>query len=376
MPDEPLRFAHPFFTDVAPAERPQTPHGRRMADFAAGHLTTVPVPRTASSLLDLVDIIGKDGVAEIAASGQTILHAVGDTGRPHGSTSQEALAAQMAADYSPSATAQSPAFFLHLGDVVYGPNKDAMYRDEFYRAYAHYPGKIVAIAGNHDGEIFTDTDPDSLRAFVANFCAEHATIPAIAKQVGIFREAMIQPGVYFRLKAPFIDVIGLYTNVVEGPGNLLGSDGDHQVTWLATTLGNIAAERAAGRRAALVVATHHPPFSNAGHSGSPALLEQLDIAFGAANLWPDAVISGHAHNYQRHTRTSDGRVFVVAGCGGNGKQAAVRAPGPPDPDHHLESFIEDYGYLRISVSQATLRIDFHVLGDDSGPRDSATIALA
>jgi hypothetical protein len=37
---------------------------------------------------------------------------------------------------------------------------------------------------------------------------------------------------------------------------------------LAATLETIAAERAGGKRKALVFATHHPPYSSAGHGGS------------------------------------------------------------------------------------------------------------
>ena len=55
--------------------------------------------------------------------------------------------------------------------VIYGPGKDNAYRGEFYEPYVHYPGKIIAIPGNHDGEVFPKTDPKTLEAFQANFCA-------------------------------------------------------------------------------------------------------------------------------------------------------------------------------------------------------------
>ena len=32
---------------------------------------------------------------------------------------------------------------------------------------------------------------------------------------------MTQPGVYFTLDAPFVSIIGLYTNVLDGPGRHL-----------------------------------------------------------------------------------------------------------------------------------------------------------
>ena len=50
---------------------------------------------------------------------------------------------------------------------------------------------------------------------------------------------MTQPGVYFTLDAPFVSIIGLYTNVLEGPGVISSQDGkyptlvgDHQFDFL------------------------------------------------------------------------------------------------------------------------------------------------
>lgn len=281
----------------------------------------------------------------------------------------------MAQDYSPAAGGRNPAFFLHLGDVIYGPNKDQMYRDEFYRPYMKYPGKILAIPGNHDGETFAGTDPDSLRAFRNNFCSSQAAIPDIAAEIRVFRQTMIQPGVYFRLKAPFIDILALYSNVAEGPGNLMGAGSDaSQVTWLSQTLTAISGERAAGERKAMVIATHHPPYSNAGHSGSPSMLSQIDKACDDAGIAPDAVVSGHAHNYQRHTRIADGQTFIVAGCGGNSKQA--QHTSSPGPEQKLERFVESYGYLLLTASAQALTIEFLVLGGDLAPADSVTVQIA
>ena len=38
---------------------------------------------------------------------------------------------------------------------------------------------------------------------------------------------MTQPGVYFILDAPFVSIIGLYTNVLEGPGVISSQDGHY-----------------------------------------------------------------------------------------------------------------------------------------------------
>src|ERR1700761_8452564 len=161
-PARPARYAHPFFTNVPPSERGAdfSEFGSRMTDWVQQALGPITSPRTATSVLELSDVIGADAIQEIQATGQMRFHAVGDTGRPRGSGgSQEDVAEQMASDYSVTSPSGNPALFMHLGEVVYGPNKDQMSRDEFYRPYLNYPGKILALAGNHDGEVFDDTDP-------------------------------------------------------------------------------------------------------------------------------------------------------------------------------------------------------------------------
>ena len=45
---------------------------------------------------------------------------------------------------------RKPAFFYHLGDVVYFAGDISMYGDNFYQTYKDYPCFIVAIPGNHD----------------------------------------------------------------------------------------------------------------------------------------------------------------------------------------------------------------------------------
>ena len=286
----------------------------------------------------------------------------------------------MAADYSPKAGGKNPAFFLHLGDVIYGPNKAEEYRDEFYRAYKNYPGKIVAIAGNHDGEVFPATDPTPLQAFLDNFCAPTAAVPEIADQVRIFRETMTQPGVYYRLSAPFVDIIALYSNVAEGPGSIIGKSGDAaQKEWLATTLEEIAGAREKGTRRALVFAVHHPPFSNGGHGGSSQMLGDVDDACQQARVMPDAVISGHAHNYQRHTRrvgANPAIPFIVAGCGGHNDSSVDEATGQVVGDHSFDKSFKGFGYLLVTASEKTLQIEFFTLEGGDRAFDSVTVDLA
>jgi len=167
----PLRFAHPFFTDTPVADRAVSARTSTtsLAQFAADKLGIVPPP-TRDPLMELKEIIGQPGTDEIQHAGAIKFHVIGDTGRQGGDNSpQEQVAEAMTGDYDPAAGGQNPALLIHLGDVIYGHDKSKQYRDEFYRPYMKYPGKIIAIPGNHDGETFKATDPVSLQEFRNNF---------------------------------------------------------------------------------------------------------------------------------------------------------------------------------------------------------------
>lgn len=384
QPELPIfRFAHPFFTNVPPEDRQPGPGGfRRMTEFTEADLEVIPPPYRSPRMM-LEEVIGADGVQEITALGTIRFQATGDTGRRDNSDRQEEVSDAMSAEFDPAAGGRNPAFFLHLGDVIYGPGKQNAYRDEFYRPYKNYPGKILAVAGNHDGETFPGTDPKTLAAFLENFCGNQNDIPAVAAEVRIFRQRMTQPGVYWLLDAPFLHLIGLYSNIGEGPGFLTGKHGDRQqLDWLQSVLADIAMERKNGVRKALVIAVHHPPFSNGGHAGSPKLLAELDRICQIVGILPDALLSGHSHTYQHHTRhwRLNGQVhpvpFVVAGCGGHGLQNVGNAHGQTIQDHTFEKSLKAYGYLSIEASFSALTIEMRqVDGENVFLFDSITVQL-
>src|SRR5206468_5942540 len=158
-----------------------------------------------------------------------------------------------------------PAFFFHLGDVVYYFGEGRYYYDQFYEPFRAYDRPIFAIPGNHDGMVFGSA-PDvpqtpTLTAFLRNFCARR---PGRSPDAGgLVRSTMDQPGVYFTLDAPFVSVVGLYTNVLEGPGVISTQGGkyptlagDHQFEFLTAELQRLAPARKAGERA-VIIACHH-----------------------------------------------------------------------------------------------------------------------
>jgi hypothetical protein len=150
-----------------------------------------------------------------------------------------------------------------------------------------------------------------------------------------------------------------------------------QKDWLQKTLKRIAGDRKGGKRKALVFAVHHPPYSNGGHSGSPQMLADFDQACTQAGVMPDAVISGHAHNYQRHTRRVSGKQipFLVAGCGGHNDSSVDPADGQLVGDHSFDKSFKGFGYLTIAASQQRLQIDFRKLGTGR-PFDTTRVSLS
>jgi len=329
--------------------------------------------------MTLPEIIGEPGTQEITDVGEIRFHALGDSGVGQ-AVEAEAIGDDMATDFDPSAGGLNPAFLFHLGDVVYGPDKDAHYVDRFYRPYRHYPGKIIGIPGNHDGEERVAADSPSLKSFKANFCAPQAQVPPSAFQSGIFRETMTQPGVYWMLDAPFVRIVGLYSNRLENPGSLDGMNNGvtdtSQTTWLQQTLATIAQ---ANDGKALVIATHHPPFSQSGHSGSAQMNQTIDDACTAAGLTPDLFLSGHAHNYQRYTRRVGGKQvpYIVVGTGGIARQTVQPASGAPvGPGLTYDAALEEFGYLLVTISATQLKTEFWQQGQQhTSAGDTATIDL-
>jgi hypothetical protein len=362
-------------------------------------LQPIPPLRVSPPRIDLGEVIGDAAIAKITAANQIAFHAVGDTGAARTSSiaHEGSVADAMADDLAGGAAAggaPAPSFFFHLGDVVYSFGEGKYYYDQFYEPFRTYDAPIFAIPGNHDGSVFgssPDTpDTPSLTAFVRNFCA---AAPGPSEDAGgLVRSVMTQPGVYFTLDAPLVSIIGLYTNVLEGPGVISSQDGhypalnDDQLTFLTSELARLKPDRDAGKRA-VIIACHHPPASaDARHGGATGLSGDLDKASQSAGLWPDAILSGHAHLYQRFSRSVGGKTipYVVSGSGGYNATKPVGAlPDPPVTwgEFTLEAGpIVDYGYLTLAVDlrtqPGTLQIVFHQPATAGGPGDRVTVTLS
>ena len=357
-----------------------------------------PIPRRRSGVaLNHSDFIPQEILNAIQAAGKISFHAVGDTGAAKVNRSQtaatalghEAAVADAMVSEIQNQAANGPAFFFHLGDVIYNFGEAQYYYDQFYEPFRAYDRPIFAIPGNHDGMVFgqgsSAPQVPTLDAFLTNFCApEPGPSPDAG---GLVRSVTTQPGVYFTLDAPFVSIIGLYSNVLDGPG-IISSQGGHfpivddQLDFLKSELARLKPDRQAQKRA-IIVAVHHPPLSaDAKHGGSTGILKDLDACCKAAGLWPDVLLSGHAHLYQRFTRNlpnGQQAPYIVAGSGGFAATTPKHLPPAPITvgDYTLEiNPIVDFGYLTVETDGRTITLTFKTA--DGGPvvvRDSVSVNL-
>lgn len=332
-----------------------------------------PIPGNApQQLAAAFDVFDPAASAAAQKAGKLVFHCVGDVGGVNGTATQDFVAAAMEDQLKSAPANATPAFFYILGDVVYYNGQQRLYKTQFYEPYQYYQKLIFAIPGNHDGDTNVnkgdppDTEP-SLFGFMQNFCAQTPT------HVTPYRQTMTQPWPFWTLDAPFLTIIGLYSNV-EGSLDARGrSDQQH---YLETQLA------AAPKNKKVLLTVHHPPFSlDSVHGGCPDVLNAIDQATSKTGRQPDAVLTGHVHNYQRFSRKLGNTTipYIVAGAGGYANDArslhklqkAIQGQKPPikttRPDVVLQNYNDsDAGFLRITVDSKKLGFEYFTVDFNTG----------
>ena len=400
---------------------------KKIGDLSKKDVVAVPKSRIGpDEMFSLAEAYGSHGpqiVKKITTAGKIIFHVLGDSGASNtGKFANElCVADQVTLDSASASEDNRAAFLFHLGDVVYNFGEAQYYYDQFYEPFRNYPAPIFAIPGNHDSFVVPGTRPGQtpLETFQRNFCSRQTIITPEAG--ALHRTAMTQPGVYFTLDAPLVRIIGLFSNALEDPGVISNLSrkwpavSNVQTDFLRAQLKRIKSDKFAG---AVVLATHHPPFSYAppaksggaggNHGCSTVMLQQIDTICHEEGVYPHAFLSAHAHNYQRYTRIMEfggneiDVPFIVSGDGGHNVNTLVRAargkaatePNAGDDVRYLEGKNSaakvkhlilakyddhNYGYLRIHVDRQYLKIGFHQVGVRSLAQsryDMVTVRLA
>ncbi len=335
----------------------------------------IPVPQTAPANLKVpLSIFDPKASANATTGGKLVFHCVGDVGGIHGTATQDAIATAMENQVKTAADPDKAGFFYILGDVIYFNGQSTLYKTEFYEPYQYYPALIFAIPGNHDGDTqvqkgdLPDTEP-SLLGFFQNFC------DSTPEHVTPYRMSMTQPYAYWTLDAPFVTIIGLYSNV---EGSLDARGRMDQQGYLEAQM------KSADPNKKLLVTVHHPPFSlDSAHGGTPDILTAIDTAISSSGRTPDAVLSGHVHNYQRFSRSLNNREvpYIVAGAGGYANDARSMHKLQKGIENEklpfqttiktvkLEKFHQEQpGFLRITASADSLAFEYWIVPfDDTAP---------
>jgi acid phosphatase type 7 len=378
----------------APAKgKPATDAKGRRTDFPVQaestqlpHYPFQPLPPPngpAPYRFDLSQLLPAADIATIKANG-LVFHTVGDTGDPRSAGPQDFVAQMMTQDAQAQPDNKKPAFYYHLGDVVYFAGDIDKYGDNFYETYKDYPQFIVAIPGNHDCQPDDPqdgpVDPNKypLDGFVQNFMSKNPSTPGSLK-TGANRTQMNLPNVYWTFTTPFVTIIGLFSNVGEDQGEFH----QDQINWFQGEL------KAANPNLPIIVTVHHPPFSGDNeHSGSTVVENVLSESFKAAKRYPNLILSGHVHNYQRFTNIVQGPKgklqipCVVAGAGGYtnlGKLNQINGAYPKVPltigsDLTFEQYDQNnFGFMRLEVNKTQI-IATYQSAPYSAPYSGGTIA--
>lgn len=336
-----------------------------------------PIPHAAPQQLSVsFDVFDPRASDAAQKEGKLVFHCVGDVGGVNGTATEDSIAQAMEAQIPPDDAKSRPAFLYLLGDIVYFNGQQRLYKTEFYEPFQYYRSLIFAIPGNHDGDTHVrkndppDTEP-SLFGFFENFCdlAPHQASP--------YRMSMTQPYPYWTLDAPFVTIIGLYSNI---EGSLDARGRSDQQAYLEAQMKNASPDKK------LLIAVHHPPYSlDAAHGGTPDILTALDRATANTGRVPDAVLSGHVHNYQRFARKVGDRSipYVVAGAGGYANDARSlhklqkelrNKKGVIDTtikEVTLQKFNEEEpGFLRITASEKEIQFEYFQV-----PFDGSAVTL-
>lgn len=465
-------FSEPVFSEGVPTPDPSqftvTPDDNKFYTSEVKALLATEVvsfPQATGQPSDLFSLEtawgphGSDVIQAINQAQAITFHIIGDSGASAAKNFGAMIHVSDAVtnDFHTSSAANRPSFLYHLGDLVYNFGESNYYYDQFYDPYRNYPAPIFAIPGNHDSFVLPNTPKGSepLTIFQRNFCG--TTIAVTPEAGSLHRTCMTQPGVYFALDAPYVRIIGLFSNSLEDPGVISSQTTpaapmaktmvaalkpaqqgkgkgtakvagapkastnpavktwpvvpDYQLAFLTAQLQNIKTTNYQG---AVILAVHHPPFSygvqgsasSSKHYGSPLMLAEIDAICKEVGVYPHAVISGHAHNYQRFTRnlTFNGQncsvPFIICGDSGHNVNPLVQASfgkTPPEPANNVDvSYMDtnpvvqatgltlnrhdqqDFGYLRVSVTAAQMTITFNAVPTSGAAPtpDTVTVNLA
>ncbi|MBI5010696.1 MAG: metallophosphoesterase [Bacteroidia bacterium] len=188
----------------------------------------------------------------------------------------------------------NPGNLLMLGDLTSrGSNEKSWWPlDEFMNSLKAINTKVYAIPGNHE---YMSRSSGGTEMFIQRFKKEWLS--------------------GYVVSIDSIAIVMLNSNV----GNMADNELSEQLKWYKATMISLDSDPAIN---AIIVCTHHPPFSNSKIVGSSEPVQKLIIPEFEKSQKSKLFISGHSHNLE-YFSNSFGRHFLVIGGGGSLTQPLV-----------------------------------------------------
>lgn len=234
---------------------------------------------------------------------------------------------------------ESPAFVLHLGDIA-TRGGIARYWGAFDRDATPIRDKGIpfyAVIGNH--ELMGGSVVDGLKNYFARF-------------------PHLDGKRWYSLRVRNLLIVALDSNF----GDLTGEEIEAQNRWLEATLKK--AEADAGI-AFVVVAGHHPPYSNAAIHGGNSDVQSRFVARARACKKVKILFAGHVHSYERF-RMEDGIMYVVSGGGGSPRHTLASGENARYKDLYKAPPFRNFHFCRLTLREDVLVCDMMAYDEKTG----------
>ncbi len=238
-----------------------------------------------------------------------------------------------------------PDMLLLLGDQVYHGGRQECWRafDSIIRPVVDANIPTQAILGNHDYAGKTRIRTECIGSFLQRFPHQRSRIHGLT-----------------RLGA--IALITLDSNLTKLSAEEVVRQEREYVQWIDEL------EEDPDVRL-VIVASHHPPYTNGGYALVRGLEEMFARPFLEASK-TKLYLSGHVHSYQRFR--ADDKMFIVSGGGGGPRyRLTLTRTRSPFPDEYNDTrrnwdVVRPFHYILFTLEDDVLRGEVKMLDDDLG----------
>ena len=222
---------------------------------------------------------------------------------------------------------QHPKNLLMLGDLTSRGSVEKAWRplDDFMNSLRIFGTKVYAIPGNHE---YMSRSSGGTNKFIQRFQKEWLS--------------------GYVLSIDSIAIVMLNSNF----RNMADNELSKQLKWYKSTMISLDSDPAVN---AIIVCTHHPPFSNSMIVGSSELVQRFIIPEFEKSQKSILFISGHSHNLEYFSDSSD-KHFLVIGGGGGLTQPLISRENRIHNDLLDQDSKPIYFYLIIEKSDSKLKL--------------------